>query len=126
MEPNEILPILREAREFLSDERLWCRRGTDGVAVIDGEYVDTFCAAWSIRNAVQSRSDRTPWEDGKQALYREACAAVVRAAGRQPATATSGGSALGVWNDHPDRTHADVLAAFDEAISAVEREAVTA
>lgn len=52
------------------------------------------------------------YTDGVTGEQEEACRAALRDA--------TGDASIGHWNDKPDRTHAEVLAAFDRAIAAEE------
>ena len=98
----DVLGTLRAGRERIA--RGWCqgRYATDA----HGGYASTGAAnaeAWCISGAVR---------------FCASGVVVVHALRK-----TLGSRQLAVWNDHPDRTQADVLDLFDRTIARVESEA---
>ena len=94
------LPVLIKARALIADPAKW---GKGKRGCLGDRPLDTCCAAEAIEE-VEPPSPR------RRAAYY----ALERAAGlvRPPM-----GSAIVEWNDAPERTHAEVLAAFDKAIA---------
>lgn len=96
--------ILREARALIDAPEKWVGGGDLSKGAIDGP--DTFCAAYACGNRGNSDNDRAR-------TYLET------AIGLSP---TGMMSRLGAWNDAPERTHAEVMTAFDKAIELAEHE----
>ncbi len=116
------LEILRGARALLADEARWTRgvvaRNVDGDDVPYSEsQAVCWCAVGAIFRSSDDRSSRWPSD-------RE------YAAGKLFAAAAHIGfddfsslfDHIGRWNDRPERTHAEVIAAFDRAIELAEKE----
>ena len=98
---DEVVSVLLRARKLIEDPARWCRRATSGEAACLGIYIG--------RASAQSYFTAE--------CFSAALALVVNAIDRDP---THGALAnmltIGLWNDAPDRTHAEVLAALDRAI----------
>lgn len=92
------LDVLIAARKLINKPIKWGRgrRGTD-------RPLNTCCTAEAIENAAPFGSPG--WANLRLAAYRAVGNVVHR-------------ESLVSWNDEPDRTHAEVLAAFDRAIEA--------
>ncbi|ORE90682.1 hypothetical protein ATO13_22221 [Stappia sp. 22II-S9-Z10] len=104
-----VAEVLRKARGYV--ERGWTQRsfarGPDGAVVSP---VDASATCWCSIGAIMAASnyDMTVYVPASDALR-----------------AAIAGSNLPRWNDDLRRTLADVLAAFDKAIAAAEREALS-
>src|SRR5262249_47274410 len=97
--------VLVRARELISDERGWCKRGfaftwLDIPVPVGSRYARRFCALGAINRA--GRELALPVEDASKALEWQTVRPVVD------------------WNDDKVRTHAEVVAAFDAAIAALD------
>jgi hypothetical protein len=99
--------VLRKARELISTPDRWTKGyfahdlvGTDVEPHEDGAVC--FCALGAL--GVSSYYEPVSWIDGAIELLET----------------TIGCHDLGEWNDAPERTHVDILAAFDEAIRRAE------
>ena len=97
--------VLVRAREIISDERRWCKRAFAfnwlGIPVSAGSrYARRFCAVGAIIRA--GRELRLPVDDASRALEWQTVRPVAD------------------WNDDKVRTHAEVVAAFDAAIAALD------
>lgn len=90
------LPVLIKARAKIADRPKWGkgRRGWERA-------FDTCCASEAIEDVTLHNNDGL-------ARRRAALDAVANAAGCD---------SIPRWNDAPERTHAEVLAAFDQAIA---------
>lgn len=107
--------ILRDARALI--EHGWCQ---DSAAVdARGVAVDPTArsaCAWCVSGAL-NRALHTPNHDRRDYFtFFRARAALAQIVGADPAVIGQ----IVVWNDHPERTQAEVLAAFDRAIAAAE------
>jgi hypothetical protein len=100
---TSVAEVLREARSLVDAPEKWWQQG--GGHNSD----DCTCADLAIQD-VAVGSDNV-------ALLWPAEDAFCRAIDLAP-----GPKAIYVWNDAPERTHADVLAAFDKAIALAEAE----
>ena len=104
--------ILRSARDTLDHEAAWtkgemARDATGNPVCIGSHRAVQWCALGAIwRYSESPRDDR---EAAQHALASILCRDRVPSTGRW---------SVPVWNDAPDRTHAEVLAAFDRAIEA--------
>ena len=101
----DALAVLTGARALLADERRWCKgsfaRGWLELPVSAGSvFARRYCALGAIMRA--GREFGLPVEDARNALEWQT---------RRP---------VANWNDDPWRTHADVIAAFDGAIAAID------
>jgi hypothetical protein len=99
------LAVLVRARALLADERRWCggsfARGRLEIPVPVGSvFARRYCAWGAIMRA--GREFGLPVEDARNALEWQTIRPVAN------------------WNDDPWRTHADVIAAFDGAIAAID------
>lgn len=98
------LEILRGMRELLADEKRWTKgvfaRDADGMATcpVYGE-ASCFCIAGAARMITNDRAYGTGLNAWRARVLEAARA-----------------RSLGEWNDAPERTHAEVLAALDKAI----------
>ena len=96
--------VLLRARELIADERQWCKRSFArtwlGVPVpIRSAFVRRYCALGAIMRA--ARELGFPVKDAERALGWQTICGVAD------------------WNDAAERTHAEVIAAFDAAIEAL-------
>lgn len=101
---------LREARAFIDTPEKWTQganaRDAVGLPVpVSARGAVCFCSAGAVIRAVPSVD------------FSSAASQLVEAAGIVSFTVEHG---LTVWNDDPERTHAEVLAAFDRAIEAAQ------
>jgi hypothetical protein len=99
------IAVLRRARDLVADERRWCggsfaRSWFDVPVLPQMVLARRFCAIGAIMRAGREL----------QLWTRDACLAL------QWQTVQP----VEKWNDAPARTHADVIAAFDAALMAVE------
>lgn len=99
--------VLKKARELISDEKAWTKgwfakdeRGRDVYA--DDPGAVCFCAMGAIDRAA------------------EECGGVDDVPALNMLVRALGGTAIDLFNDAPERTHAEVLAAFDKAIASSE------
>jgi len=100
------LQVLRKARKLIETPERWTKgdaaKDRDGVPVgMKSRAAVCFCAAGAIARASGG------WNGG----YHNARAALEVAIG----------GAIAEWNDAPRRTHAQVLRAFDKAITSLEK-----
>lgn len=105
---------LRRARALIERPEAWTKaadaRLEDGRATLaTSPNAVCWCSVGAIEAAVSPGGYRPR-------LYHEATEFFRSAAGGPPR--------ITFWNDAPERTHADVLAAFDRAIEAAEEEEV--
>ena len=105
----DTLAVLAMARALLADEQRWCRgsfaRGWLDIPVpVRSVFVSRFCMLGAVMRA--GRKLGLPTEDAANALEWQT---------RRP---------VQYWNDDPARTHAEVIAAFDGAIAALDTSAV--
>jgi hypothetical protein len=101
---GDTLAVLHRARELLEHERRWCRgsfaRGWRDIPVPVGSIVPRrYCALGAIMRAGSELS--IPAEGASIALEWQV------------------GRPVQDWNDDPRRTHAEVVALFDDAIYAL-------
>src|SRR4029077_8460472 len=101
----DTLAVLTMARALLADEQRWCRgsfaRGWLDIPVpVRSVFVSRFCMLGAVMRA--GRWLGLPTEDAANALEWQT---------RRP---------VQYWNDDPARMHAEVIAAFDGAIAALE------
>lgn len=112
----KVKAVLEAARSVIEREKNWHKGGAFCVDA-DGVQRDisdalracpddwTFCLVGAVRYAA-----------GDDRIARPACDMIARALGESGAGAFF--TRLSVWNDAPERTHAEVLAAIDAAIAA--------
>ena len=105
----DALAVLTGARALLADERRWCKgsfaRGWLELPVsARSVFARRYCAWGAIMRA--GREFGLPVEDARNALEWQTIRPVAN------------------WNDDPWRTHADVIAAFDGAIAALDTSAI--
>jgi len=98
--------ILKAAKQVISKPEAWCqgdeaRTETDEVVTPDNSLAVKFCMLGSTFKIADSDAGRS----ARRFLYR-----------------TMGDSEVDLvdWNDAPERTHAEVMAKFDEAIALAE------
>jgi hypothetical protein len=97
--------VLSRARELISDERRWCKR-VFAVAWLDipvhagSRLARRYCALGAIKRA--GRELGLSVDDANRALEWQTIIPVAD------------------WNDDRERTHADVIVAFDAAIAALD------
>jgi hypothetical protein len=105
---GDTLAVLARARALLADEQRWCRGSFARSWIIPvrprSAFARRFCALGAIMRA--GRELGIPVEDARNALEWQTIRPVPN------------------WNDDPRRTHADVIAAFDGAIAALDTSAV--
>lgn len=112
--------VLVRARGLI--EQGWCQ----GVGARDarghevGALMREACS-WCTLGALSRALDLSN-TDAYGVDYTRAREAIADAIGRD----CDGGRAIAVWNDHRERTQADVLAAFDRAIAACEADDLAA
>ena len=99
------IAVLTRARDLIADERRWCKRSMargwlDIPVPAQSGFARRFCAIGAIQRA--ARELGWPMNDAGGALEWQA------------------GRPVPDWNDDPCRTHAEVVAAFDVAIVALE------
>jgi hypothetical protein len=97
--------VLSRARDLISDERRWCKRAfaftwLDIPVTVTSRYARRFCALGAIIRA--GRELGLPVDAASRALEWQTVRPVID------------------WNDDKLRTHAEVVAAFDAAIYALE------
>jgi hypothetical protein len=102
---DSALSVLVRARALIADEQRWCRRtyarGWRGLPVpVQSATAQRFCALGAIMRA--GRELGLPNEPARNALEWQTVRPVQD------------------WNDDPARTHNDILAAFDTAITALD------
>jgi hypothetical protein len=90
------LPVLIKARALIADPAKWGQ----GSRVLDRP-IATCCASEAIEEAADVRARRVAALD----------------AFRSSAGLSDDAASISDWNDAPERTHAEVLAAFDKAIA---------
>ncbi len=106
---DSTLPVLTRARELIGDEQHWCRRtyarGWRGLPVpVQSSAAHRFCAVGALLRA--GRELGLSVEDARNALEWQTIRPIQD------------------WNDDPARTHHEVMAAFDAAVTALEKSAV--
>lgn len=105
-----VAEVLRKARALIADENAWIRNNLavnhEGAVVLSA---DSDACKWCALGAIDKVANflHSPGFEARDAM--------IRAAGVDPED-----DGLGDWNDAPERTHAEVLAAFDRAIEAEE------
>jgi hypothetical protein len=92
--------VLRLAKELIAQPDDWCQ--VDAIQFVDGNRYRR-CAAMAINSLHCSPSSRAAWD----IFYQVNC---------YPQYAS-----IGAWNDDPVRTHAEIMIAFNRAISAAEK-----
>lgn len=102
---NQLADNLRAAKALIDTPEKWTKgafaRGRHGFSVdVSSPIATCFCLRGAV-HAVTGNGRRT----------RDVFSALERAVGRR---------GLAQWNDRISRTHADVMAAFDQAIAAAE------
>jgi hypothetical protein len=102
---GDTLAVLARAREVIADERRWCRRSFArswfNVPVrVQSAAARRYCALGAVMHA--GRKLGLPVEQARNTLEWQAARPVQD------------------WNDDPRRTHAEVIAAFDGAIAALD------
>ena len=105
---SSTLAVLVRARALIADERHWCQwsfaRGWGIPVPPRSTFARRFCAIGAVKRAARELLLTT----------RNARIALERQTGRE----------IERWNDDPRRTHAEVIAVFDDAIAALEAIAV--
>lgn len=101
------IEVLRAAREVISDPKRWTQghfaRTVEGLlASADSPVAASWCAIGAVRKVCLEIDDRFHAYEALEAVIPENVAD---------------------WNDDPVRTHAEVLTAFDRAISRAELQA---
>jgi hypothetical protein len=99
------IAVLVRAREIISDERQWCKRSfavtwLDIPVHVGSHFARRFCALGAIKRA--GRELRLPVDEASRVLEWQTVIQVPD------------------WNDDKIRTHAEVIAAFDAAIAAID------
>jgi hypothetical protein len=97
--------VLARARDLISDEQRWCKRSyaatwLDIPVLVGSRFARRFCALGAIQRA--GRELRLPIEDASRTLEWQTVRPVPD------------------WNDDKVRTHAEVVAAFNAAIAALD------
>ena len=100
-----VLDVMKLAREKIATPERW-GKGTRGSKAYHDRPLTTCCAAEAIEDSCPVDMD----------LRLGAYAALKKAAGIDQRGVTF---TILDWNDAPERTHAEVLAGFDKAISAL-------
>jgi hypothetical protein len=96
--------VLVRARDLIADNQHWCKRSSargwlDIPVPVQSAFARRFCAIGAIQRA--ARELGLPFDEASAALEWQTVRPI-------PA-----------WNDDPQRTHAEVVAAFDAAIIAL-------
>lgn len=103
------LELLTKARELISTPERWYQGGfgcdAEGRTVSAGAVAEGAACKWCSYGAIITAGQNTGSLEALSALE-----AVIRDGNNDVA--------VGPWNDAPERTHAEVLAAFDRAIAA--------
>src|SRR6266513_2829502 len=102
---GDTLAVLARARELIADERRWCRRSfarswLNVPVPVQSAAARRYCALGAVMYA--GRKLGLPVEQARNALEWQTARPVQD------------------WNDDPLRTHAEVIAAFDGAIAALD------
>lgn len=105
---NSTLAVLIRARALIADERHWCQR--------------SYARGWSIPVPPRSTFARRFCAIG--AIKRAASELLLPTKNARVALKLRTGREVERWNDDPRRTHAEVIAAFDGVIAALETTAV--
>jgi hypothetical protein len=110
--------ILREARALIDTPEKWAKGyyafGPDGsTRDIEDPEACRFCVRGALFR-IESRFGYMVEAEASKAIYKAVPDAV-----RIPADEI-GNNAVVVFNDHPETTHAEILALFDRAIAAAE------
>ncbi len=95
---TNIAQVLIAAKKIISDPRIWWQQGVPSGG--------TICASMAIGHVLSGRAP-----DEARYLVDAAQAVLARAIGLCNSCLIPG------WNDNPERTHAEVMEAFDKAIS---------
>ncbi len=109
----DAIDILQAARSKIEKQEMWGQ----GLAEPPGRSLQTYCAparssqTYCAVEAIDA-SDQ-PFSRGRLPAYQ----AFARAAGLENTFITASNTSITDWNDAPERTHAEVLAAFDLAIA---------
>ena len=107
IETDEIKTVLTRAREILAEESRWTKgcwsRTADGKEGMPGGMNFSMAASYCISGAIYAAAG---CEIG-HGFAIEFLKTIKKSSGFP-----------GSWNDHPTRTHADVLALLDKAIAA--------
>lgn len=101
--PNTTADVLRRARALIDTPEKWCK----GALVRDG----AFC----VRGALKTAISGSIWAAFDPLLTR-----AEQALGFPGFDGVHSEPRLPSWNNAPERTHADVMAAFDKAIALAE------
>lgn len=96
----EVADVLRDALALIEDERNWCNDEEGGAKYDQDSGQQT---SWCSVRAISAVGDF--------GTSLTACDALKRALGV---------TSVSAWNDSPERTHAEVVAAFKDAIVAEE------
>lgn len=105
------LEVLRGARELLADARHWIQ-GADAFDASGTELVNGYedgATCWCLVGALEKVSGRT------MATYHEPAYRII-----DDLIDPDMGGDPREWNDAPERTHSDILALLDKAISTAE------
>lgn len=102
--------VLRKAKALIDTPEKWTQgagsRSASGVIVSERRYGVCFCALVAIQHVAYDHLNTSAVESEY---------AFARAIDRTP-------SGIAIWNDAPERTHPEVMAAFDRAIAACEQD----
>lgn len=99
---NEVADVLRRARALVDTPEKWCGGGVRYTPMLK-------CSATAIGIASAFNGERLDLCDMARGYFAGSIGAPNSISG------------IWVWNDAPERTHADVLQAFDRAIELAER-----
>ena len=94
---DTVADVLRRARALIDSPEKWCKGAL---------YRDGARCVWGALDGIRT---------GEPTPFRKA------EAGATYITRAIGGRNIASWNNAPERTHAEVLAAFDRAIKLAER-----
>lgn len=103
MTPTKPSEVLRRAAQLIDTPEKWCQRADE----LDGKHC--------LMGAIMAHPDRDSAEFSS--VYEDACEAIAEQVGFSKLRIV-----MGIWNDEPGRTHAEVLAALDRAASKLEAE----
>ena len=101
--------VLRDAKRLIDEPGKWCKSFRSSG--------DAMCAHGAIQCAISGNADNSSCErERAAALY------IIRTLPRAAVEKYHIKTGVANWNNAPERTHADVMAAFDRAIALAEKD----